>query len=84
MTYTRRLLNEKIGQDAWRGKYAFMELLLPQWGDLPELYRNTDSIEATEIVMMDSQMNCREKLDTCEESMKKIPPDNRWDFFITV
>ena len=34
--------------------------------------------------MIDSQMNCRGKLDTCEESMKKIPPDNRWDFFITV
>ena len=48
-----------------------MELLLPQWGDLPELYRNTDSIEATKIVIIDSQINCREKLDTCEKSMKK-------------
>lgn len=48
-----------------------MELLLPQWGDLPELYRNTDSIEATKIVMIDSQMNCRGKFDTCEESIKK-------------
>ena len=48
-----------------------MELLLPQWGDLPELYRNTDSIEATKIVIIDSQMNCREKLDTCEKSIKK-------------
>ena len=41
-----------------------MELLLHQWGDWPELYRNTDKTEATEIVIIDSQMNYREKLDT--------------------
>ena len=41
-----------------------MELLLHQWGDLPELYRNTDKTEATEIVIIDSQMNYRGKLDT--------------------
>lgn len=43
-----------------------MELLLHQWGDLPELYRNTDKTEATEIVIIDSQMNYRGKLDTYE------------------
>ena len=41
-----------------------MELLLHQWGDWPELYRNTDKIEATEIVIIYSQMNYRGKLDT--------------------
>ena len=41
-----------------------MELLLHQWGDWPELYRNTDKTEATEIVIIDSQMNDRGKLDT--------------------
>ena len=41
-----------------------MELLLHQWGDWPELYRNTDETEATEIVIIDSQMNYRGKLDT--------------------
>jgi len=43
-----------------------MELLLHQWGDWPELYRNTDKTEATEIVIIDSQMNYRGKLDTYE------------------
>ena len=41
-----------------------MELLLHQWGDWPELYRNTDKTEATEIVIIDSQINYRGKLDT--------------------
>ena len=41
-----------------------MELLLHQWGDWPERYRNTDKTEATEIVIIDSQMNYRGKLDT--------------------
>ena len=41
-----------------------MELLLHQWGDWPELYRNTDKTEVTEIVIIDSQMNYRGKLDT--------------------
>ena len=41
-----------------------MELLLHQWGDWPELYRNTDKTEATEIVIIYSQMNYRGKLDT--------------------
>ena len=41
-----------------------MELLLHQWGDWPELYRNTDKTEATERVIIDSQMNYRGKLDT--------------------
>ena len=41
-----------------------MELLLHQWEDLPERYRNTDKTEATEIVIIDSQMNYRGKLDT--------------------
>ena len=44
-----------------------MELLLHQWGDWPELYRNTDKTEATEIVIIDSQMNYRGKLDTYEK-----------------
>ena len=46
----------------------FMELLLHQWGDWPELYRNTDKTEATEIVIIDSQMNYRGKLDTYPEA----------------
>ena len=41
-----------------------MELLLHQWEDWPELYRNTDKTEVTEIVIIDSQMNYRGKLDT--------------------
>ena len=41
-----------------------MELLLHQWEDWPELYRNTDKTEVTEIVIIDSQMNDRGKLDT--------------------
>lgn len=45
-----------------------MELLLHQWGDWPELYRNTDKTEATEIVIIDSQMNYRGKLDTYKPS----------------
>ena len=44
-----------------------MELLLPPWEDLPERYRNTDKTEATEIVIIDSQMNYRGKLDTYPE-----------------
>ena len=46
-----------------------MELLLHQWGDWPELYRNTDKTEATEIVIIDSQMNYRGKLDTYQPSL---------------
>ena len=45
-----------------------MELLLPPWEDWPERYRNTDKTEATEIVIIDSQMNYRGKLDTYEPS----------------
>ena len=41
-----------------------MELLLHQWGDWPELYRNTDKTEATEIVIINSQINYRGKLET--------------------
>ena len=41
-----------------------MELLLHQWEDWLELYRNTDKTEATEIVIIYSQMNYRGKLDT--------------------
>ena len=41
-----------------------MELLLPPWEDWPERYRNTDKTEVTEIVIIDSQMNYRRKLDT--------------------
>ena len=47
-----------------------MELLLHQWEDLPELYRNTDKTEATEIVIIDSQMNYRGKLDTYNFSLR--------------
>ena len=46
-----------------------MELLLHQWGDWPELYKNTDKTEATEIVIIDSQMNYRGKLDTYNLSL---------------
>ena len=46
-----------------------MELLLHQWGDWPELYRNTDKTEATEIVIIDSQMNYRGKLDTYHHTL---------------
>lgn len=46
-----------------------MELLLHQWGDWLELYRNTDKTEATEIVIIDSQMNYRGKLDTYMENV---------------
>ena len=45
-----------------------MELLLHQWGDWLELYRNTDKTEATEIVIINSQMNYRGKLDTYSPS----------------
>ena len=47
-----------------------MELLLHQWGDWPELYRNTDKTEATEIVIIDSQMNYRGKLDTYDRASR--------------
>lgn len=50
-----------------------MELLLHQWGDWPELYRNTDKTEATEIVIIDSQMNYREKLDTYPHGLTLTP-----------
>ena len=49
-----------------------MELLLHQWGGWPELYRNTDKTEATEIVIIDSQMNYRGKLDTYPFSKEAI------------
>ena len=48
-----------------------MELLLHPWEDLPELYRNTDKTEATEIVIIDSQMNYRGKLDTYNGSEER-------------
>ena len=51
-----------------------MELLLHQWGDWPELYRNTDKTEATEIVIIDSQMNYRGKLDTYPGMMAYLTP----------
>ena len=50
-----------------------MELLLHQWGDWPELYRNTDKTEATEIVIIDSQMNYRGKLDTYNPPLDRGP-----------
>ena len=50
-----------------------MELLLHQWGDWPELYRNTDKTEATEIVIIDSQMNYRGKLDTYQVGLPPFP-----------
>ena len=53
-----------------------MELLLHQWEDWPELYRNTDKTEATEIVIIDSQMNYREKLDTYGEIPVVSPPSS--------
>ena len=49
-----------------------MELLLHQWGDWPELYRNTDKTEATEIVIIDSQMNYRGKLDTYKSRQESV------------
>ena len=51
-----------------------MELLLHPWGDWPELYRNTDKTEATEIVIIDSQMNYRGKLEYYAVSE---PPNTR-------
>ena len=65
-----------------------MELLLPPWEDWPELYRNTDKTEATEIVIIDSQMNYRGKLDTypgypvpCATIINtgiKLKPNSNW------
>ena len=54
-----------------------MELLLHQWGDWPELYRNTDKTEATEIVIIDSQMNYRGKLDTYAVTCRLLCPAGR-------
>ena len=51
-----------------------MELLLHQWEDLPELYRNTDKTEVTEIVIIDSQINYRGKLDTYHSRIVSLPP----------
>ena len=56
-----------------------MELLLHQWGDWPELYRNTDKTEATEIVIIDSQMNYRGKLDTYPELIILSTNDSIYD-----
>ncbi len=58
-----------------------MELLLPPWEDWPELYRNTDKTEATEIVIIDSQMNYRGKLDTylVAKSLGLTPKDDPYD-----
>ena len=53
-----------------------MELLLHQWGDWPELYRNTDKTEATEIVIIDSQMNYRGKLDTYTKCISLLFPSS--------
>ena len=50
-----------------------MELLLHQWEDWPELYRNTDKTEVTEIVIIDSQINYRGKLDTYPSHYFLIP-----------
>ena len=50
-----------------------MELLLHQWEDWPELYRNTDKTEATEIVIIDSQINYRGKLDTYGHALHSSP-----------
>ena len=63
-----------------------MELLLHPWEDWPELYRNTDKTEVTEIVIIDSQMNYRGKLDTYKEnpfpaiapSFRDIIKENHW------
>ena len=52
-----------------------MELLLHQWGDWLELYRNTDKTEATEIVIIDSQMNYRGKLDTYHSHFFMAPQE---------
>ena len=62
-----------------------MELLLHQWGDWPELYRNTDKTEATEIVIIDSQMNYRGKLDTYPDALLAFLPltnDLKYDMVI--
>lgn len=59
-----------------------MELLLHQWGDLPELYRNTDKTEATEIVIIDSQMNYRGKLDTYLLVFLPLTNDLKYDMVI--
>ena len=58
-----------------------MELLLPPWGDWPELYRNTDKTEATEIVIIDSQMNYRGKLDTYLDGQTIISKGRAYDCF---
>ena len=55
-----------------------MELLLHQWEDWPELYRNTDKTEATEIVIIDSQMNYRGKLDTYLYAQSLATPSHSW------
>ena len=60
-----------------------MELLLHQWGDWPELYRNTDKTEATEIVIIDSQMNYRGKLDTYEPLLSPLTPSCEGDILLT-
>ena len=56
-----------------------MELLLHQWGDWPELYRNTDKTEATEIVIIDSQMNYRGKLDTYKKQASDFLNSQKYD-----
>ena len=56
-----------------------MELLLHQWGDWPELYRNIDKTEATEIVIIDSQMNYRGKLDTYLSGSGLSRPSMKYD-----
>ena len=62
-----------------------MELLLHQWGDWPELYRNTDKTEATEIVIIDSQMNYRGKLDTyATYFVKEISLTGTTDLYIII
>ena len=59
-----------------------MELLLHQWGDWPELYKNTDKTEATEIVIIDSQMNYRGKLDTYRVHKTYWQKRSRYDIMI--
>ena len=56
-----------------------MELLLHQWGDWPELYKNTDKTEATEIVIIDSQMNYRGKLDTYQPGLPFLSNSGDYD-----
>lgn len=51
-----------------------MELFLHQWGDWPELYRNTDKTDVTKIVIIDSQMKYRGKLDTYEVWPSDVSP----------